>query len=57
MLKSKITDLVIGLIMVYFAYDRISEGQTKMGILFVVLAFLNLVAFYVKLRTEKQQQE
>ncbi|PIC62898.1 hypothetical protein CSV79_14760 [Sporosarcina sp. P13] len=53
MFNSKIIDLVIGAVMAYFAYDRITTGHTGMGIFFAVLALLNLLAFYLKLRTDK----
>ncbi|ARD47301.1 hypothetical protein SporoP37_03560 [Sporosarcina sp. P37] len=53
MFNSKIIDLVIGLVMAYFAYDRIAAGHTGMGIFFAVLAALNLLAFFLKLRTDK----
>ncbi|GKV64682.1 MULTISPECIES: hypothetical protein [unclassified Sporosarcina] len=57
MFKSKIIDLVIGLVMVYFAYDRIAAGSTGMGIFFIVLAALNLLAFFIKLKTDKELRE
>ncbi|AXH99568.1 hypothetical protein DV702_07280 [Sporosarcina sp. PTS2304] len=53
MFNSKIIDLIIGLVMAFFAYDRISTGHTGMGIFFIVLALLNLFAFYLKLKTDK----
>ena len=57
MFNSKIIDLVIGVVMAYFAYDRLSNGSTGMGIFFVVLAALNLLAFFMKLKTDKNVQE
>lgn len=41
----------------YFAYDRIATGHTGMGIFFAVLAALNLLAFFLKLRTDKNVQQ
>jgi len=55
--NSKIIDLVIGVVMGYFAYDRIATGHTGMGIFFAVLAALNLLAFFLKLRTDKNVQQ
>lgn len=55
--NSKIIDLVIGLVMAYFAYDRLAAGSTGMGIFFIVLAALNLLAFFLKLKTDKDVQE
>ncbi|MDV6377983.1 hypothetical protein ORD22_06860 [Sporosarcina sp. GW1-11] len=57
MFNSKIIDLIIGVVMAYFAYDRISTGHTGMGIFFAVLALLNLLAFYLKIRTDKNVQQ
>ncbi|PID20756.1 hypothetical protein CSV61_13385 [Sporosarcina sp. P3] len=57
MFNSKVIDLVIGLVMAYFAYDRIATGHTGMGIFFAVLAALNLLAFFLKLRTDKDIQQ
>lgn len=57
MLQSKAVDLIIGLVMAYFAYDRLAAGSKGMGILFVVLAALNLLAFVIKLRNEKSEQQ
>lgn len=57
MLQSKMLDLVIGLVMAYFFYDRLKAGQTGMAILFIVLAVLNLLAFFIKLRNEKQEPQ
>ncbi|WP_303969493.1 hypothetical protein [Sporosarcina ureae] len=57
MFNSKIIDLVIGVVMGYFAYDRIATGHTGMGIFFAVLAALNLLAFFLKLRTDKNVQK
>ncbi|ARF16494.1 hypothetical protein [Sporosarcina ureae] len=57
MFNSKIIDLVIGLVMAYFAYDRIATGHTGMGFFFAVLAALNLLAFFLKLRTDKNIQQ
>lgn len=56
MLKSKYTDLVIALILGYFAFDRLSDGVYGFGTLFAVLAILNFVTFFVKVKQEKQEQ-
>lgn len=57
MLQSKAVDLIIGLVMAYFAYDRFAAGSKGMAILFAVLAALNLLAFVIKLRNEKSEQQ
>ena len=54
---SKYIDIALIIIMGYFAYNRLTNGQYGIAILFAVLALLNTVSAVVKHKKSKENAE
>ena len=50
---SKYIDLALILFMGYFAITRFTSGQIGFGIMFAVLALLNILTFVMKVNKDK----
>ena len=56
MKTSKYIDLGLILFMAYFAYSRFSLGQNGLGIMFTVLAVMNILTFIMKSRQANETE-
>ncbi|MBE1554241.1 hypothetical protein [Sporosarcina limicola] len=54
---SKYIDLGLIIFMSYFAFTRFSNGQNGLGIMFTVLALMNVLTFVMKSKQGKEQTE
>lgn len=55
MMGSRYIDIALIIFMGYFAYTRFAEGQIGFGIMFTVLALLNITTFVVKTKYSNAQ--
>lgn len=51
----KYIDVALIIFLSYFAFDRFTTGQTGIGIMFTVLALLNVFVLTVKIKQDKKQ--
>lgn len=55
-MKRKYIDLAFMVFMGYFALTQFNDGRTGYGILFAVLALMNMMTFMLKSKQEKAKE-